>query len=125
MRVLSVVIAAAAVLSAGLALAGPGAGRAEAGRKLFDQQCKMCHAVKPGVKSVTAPNLFRIAGRKAGTGDYSSTPAIKRANITWSDKKLDEFLAGPNKMVPGTLMVVSVGNKQQRADIVAYLLTLK
>ena len=37
----------------------------------------------------------------------------------------DEFLINPNAKVPGTAMIGMVADPQQRADVIAYLSTLK
>jgi cytochrome c2 len=38
---------------------------------------------------------------------------------------LEKYLADPKKALPGTTMMVAAANAQDRADIVAYLATLK
>ena len=43
----------------------------------------------------------------------------------WSAETLDEFLANPNAKVPGTAMIGILTDPQQRADVIAYLSTLK
>jgi cytochrome c len=45
--------------------------------------------------------------------------------VTWSAETLDEFLADPNAEVPGTPMAGVLTDPQQRADVIAYLSTLK
>jgi cytochrome c2 len=46
---------------------------------------------------------------------------LKSARITWSIDKLDEWLAGPQKLVPGARMPVRVLDAPSRHDIIAYL----
>ena len=51
---------------------------------------------------------------------------MKAANITWDDKQLDDYLADPQKVVPGNVMPFSgLADATQRADVIAYLKTLK
>ena len=39
--------------------------------------------------------------------------------------RLDEFLTNPSAKVPGTAMIGILNDPQQRADVIAYLATLK
>jgi cytochrome c len=51
---------------------------------------------------------------------------MKSANITWDAKALDAYLADPQKAVPGNQMPFSgITDPKQRADVIAYLATLK
>ena len=51
---------------------------------------------------------------------------MKNANIVWDEKALDAFLDNPQKVVPGTTMPFSgIANPRERADLIAYLETLK
>ena len=45
--------------------------------------------------------------------------------MTWSAETLDEFLVNPNAKVPGTAMAGILTDPQQRAELIAYLSTLK
>jgi cytochrome c len=73
------------------------------------------------------PNLFGVVGRKAGTyPGFSYSSAMKTSGIVWTRAKLDAFLAATQKVVPGNAMpIVGIADPGQRADIVAYLATLK
>ena len=52
--------------------------------------------------------------------------AMKSAGITWNGKTLDAYVADPQKAVPGNVMPFSgVVDAKQRADLIAYLGTLK
>lgn len=119
-------LSASIAIGAGLATASAGQAQdAAAGATLFKQRCAACHSTAPGAKSAVGPNLAGVAGRKAGQGDFNYSPALRSSGITWDKAKLDSFLAAPKKLVPGTRMVIGVPNAQQRANIVAYLHTLK
>jgi cytochrome c len=98
---------------------------AAAGGSQFKARCGACHSITPGQKAMLAPNLSGVAGRKAGSTEFNYSPALKASNLKWDKPSLDKFLAGPMKLVPGTRMVISVPDAKQRADIVAYLSTLK
>lgn len=73
------------------------------------------------------PNLFGVVGRKAGSyPGYSYSGAMKSAGSVWTTSKLDAYLADPQKLVPGNNMpLAGISDPQQRADIAAYLATLK
>ncbi|MEO6080397.1 MAG: c-type cytochrome [Steroidobacteraceae bacterium] len=100
----------------------------ENGQEFFTQVCGICHsATKEPGGPVLGPNLVGVVGRKAGTlpGFATYTPALKAYGVKWSAKTLDEFLVNPAMKVPGTLMAMPVPDPQTRADLIAYLATLK
>jgi cytochrome c len=97
------------------------------GRDLFRDQCGVCHAAGDGDGAGgAAPSLRGVVGRKVG-GDpeFTYSPALTDAKDTWSETSLNAFLADPQKAIPGTYMPVKVGADADRADIVAYLATVK
>jgi cytochrome c2 len=68
---------------------------------------------------------FRGENRGAHNGAQSSRPALKDSKITWNKKTLDKFLLNPMAKVPGTAMPMLIADNKIRADVVAYLATLK
>jgi cytochrome c len=51
---------------------------------------------------------------------------MKRSNIVWDDKTLDNYIADPQKAVPGNRMpFAGLQDASKRADIAAYLSSLK
>ena len=116
-------IAAAALASYGNL--GHAAGDATRGQKYFQTQCTACHSVNTGQSGV-GPSLRGVVGRKAGSlADFAYTQALKAAGATWDEKSLDEFLANPTQKVAGTSMVIAIPAAGDRADVIAYLSTLK
>jgi cytochrome c len=107
-----------------LALAGAHAQDAAAGGMAF-QQCAECHS--PGASDGNGPGLKGVAGRQAGRKDgFIYSAAMKKATFTWDDKTLDAFLKDPRAVVPGTTMAYGGDDDaKERADLVAYLKTLK
>jgi cytochrome c len=99
----------------------------ENGKAVFDAMCSVCHSVQPTGGPTQGPNLLGILGRKAGVEpDFPMfSQALKTSKITWSKKTLDKFLLNPGTMVQGTVMPMQIADKKARADVVAYLATLK
>ncbi|WP_456759033.1 cytochrome c oxidase assembly protein [Bradyrhizobium sp. USDA 4011] len=90
------------------------------GLELFTQRCSTCHVLD---RNMTGPMLGGVVGRPAGSAaGFSYSPALKNAHLTWSTDKLDEWLAGPQTLVPGARMPVRVLDAPSRHDIIAYLL---
>ena len=51
---------------------------------------------------------------------------MKQSGITWSADKIDAYIAAPKKVVPGGKMKYDgLADAGTRADLVAYLMTLK
>ena len=102
------------------------AGNAATGAILFNR-CVICHSNTKGAPNRNGPNLFGVVGRKAGTyPGFAYSPAMKKAGFVWTVPKLEAYLADPQKLVPGNEMpIAGISDLQQRADIAAYLATLK
>ena len=103
-------------------------GDAANGEKLFmANSCPACHGVTKEDNSMVGPSLFGIVGRKAGTAPslLGASENLKNYGVIWTAETLDEFLADPDAKVPGTPMAGELADPQQRADVIAYLATLK
>ena len=100
-------------------------GDAAAGEKVF-LNCKTCHAIEAG-KNMVGPSLHAIQGRHSGEiPGFSYSVANKGSGIVWSDEKLFQYLENPQRVIPGTKMTYTgVKDPQQRANVIAYLNTLK
>lgn len=99
-------------------------GDAEHGKTVF-AICSACHSPEEGVNKL-GPSLFGVVGRPTGSiAGFHYTPALSNFKQTWTPELLDKWLQGPAKLVPGTAMFITVSNDQNRADIIAYLATLK
>ena len=124
-RVLGLAAAGLALCAAGAASA-QAAGDAAKGKTIFDQQCKTCHSNVAG-QEIAAPSLFGVVGRKAGSdpGFKAYTPAIKASNVVWTQPNLNRFLSGPGDMIPGTAMPITLASPADRANVIAYLASLK
>jgi cytochrome c len=95
------------------------------GTQRFQVMCGTCHAIDPSQRKI-GPHLKGVVGRKAASVEGANySPALKASGWTWDKSKLEVYLADPRKALPGTTMTIGVGNAQDRADIIAYLETLK
>jgi cytochrome c len=93
------------------------------GQTRYEARCGGCHSAE---MNRVGPKHRGVFGRKAGAvGDYSYSTALKKSGLTWDAATLDKWLTGPPKLVPGTKMGISVADAKDRADIIAYLATLR
>ena len=72
--------------------------------------------------ALLAANTAHAAGSVSGF-DYS--PALAKAGFVWDARSLERWIADPESVVPGQRMGFRVDDASERADIVAFLLTLK
>lgn len=101
-------------------------GNVAAGKAAF-AACASCHQVGPAARGGFGPQLNGIIGRGAGsTLDYAYSPAMKNANIVWTQQNLAAFIKDADSVVPGTKMrFLSLGyNDRKIADLLAYLGTV-
>ena len=99
----------------------------ENGRATFNAMCGVCHSTQKTGGPSEGPNLIGVVGRKAGSQPefkkYSK--ALPASGITWTEKTLNQFLVNPGDKVPGTFMPMQIPDNKTRADVVAFLATLK
>jgi cytochrome c len=93
------------------------------GKQLFTA-CQACHTEKP---DALGPSLKGVVGRKSGSlEDFRYSNAMKRANLTWTEDNLRDYIMDPQTRVKGNRMPFSgYSNPNDAADVVAYLQTLK
>jgi len=120
---LSIIAAAISVVC--LSSAAYADGDTVAGKSVFNK-CAICHSPAQGKNSV-GPTLFGVVGRQSASVDgFKYSDAMKAANKTWDAATLDTYLTNPKAMVPGTKMVFAgLPNPEDRANVIAYLATLK
>jgi hypothetical protein len=106
------------------------AGDAARGQAYFQLSCAICHSAELGPGNTIilkqGPSLMGLLGRPAGSlPHFGYTKALRDSGLTWDESTLNRFLANPMAMLPGTAMPMPVPNDTNRADVIAYLSTLK
>jgi cytochrome c len=98
---------------------------AQHGQQVF-QQCTVCHTLDPSGSSL-GPSLRGVVNRKAGSlPGFRYSNAMSRAGFAWTAANLDAYLRDPQAKVPGNHMPFSgLPADKDRADLIAYLQTLK
>ncbi len=130
MRHLGVELAWIAAVGSALMMAvsapAAAAGNVAGGKAVFRSHCAICHSTLPGRNKV-GPSLFGVVGRKSGSEPgYNYSAAMKNSDLVWTEDELEKYLKSPHAIVPGTKMSFpGLQNPQQRADVIAYLATLK
>jgi cytochrome c len=97
-----------------------------AGQAVFKSVCSICHAAQAG-KNGVGPSLFGVVGRKTGAvPGFHYSVGNQNANLTWDEATLDKYLQSPKTIVPGTTMsYAGLKDDTRRADLIAYLATVK
>ncbi|MFO1326651.1 MAG: c-type cytochrome [Rubrivivax sp.] len=111
---------------AALLLAAPAlhaAGDARRGEQAYEARCGGCHAL---AEHRVGPRHAGLAGRRAGSEPgYDYSPALRASGIVWGADTLERWIADPEALVPGQRMGYRVGDAALRADLVAWLMTLR
>lgn len=94
--------------------------------KLVYAKCAACHSVNAGENRL-GPSLHGVFGREAGKApNYNYSPANKNSHYVWTGEHLFTYLENPRQAMPGNKMAFAgLADAQQRADLIAYLETLK
>ncbi len=105
-------------------------GDSDRGKIFFQQSCALCHADSLGPENEEVvrqgPSLVGILGRRAASSaNFNYSKALAASGLIWDAPTLDRFLTNPATAVPGTTMPIAVANAGDRADLIAYLSTLK
>ncbi|UFZ07894.1 c-type cytochrome [Bradyrhizobium ontarionense] len=97
-----------------------------AGKSIFQRICQNCHSAEIGINKV-GPSLWNIVGRQpAAVPDYVYSEGMKTNKTPWTAAALDTYIADPRGDVHGVKMYFKgLADGKERADVVAYLSTLK
>jgi cytochrome c len=108
-----------------LALAASPAPAADAERgKVVFQACASCHSERP---DAIGPSLRGVVGRKSATlEDFRYSNPMKRANLTWDEANLRDYIIDPQAKVKGNRMPYGgLHDTNDVDDLIAYLKVLK
>jgi cytochrome c len=96
---------------------------ADHGKELY-KACEACHTEKP---DALGPSLKGVVGRKSAALDsYRYSGPMTRANLTWTEANLHDYIADPQAKVKGNRMPYGgLTNPADVDDVIAYLATLK
>lgn len=97
-----------------------------AGKIVFQRTCQTCHSPEIGINKV-GPSLWNVVGRQpAAVPDYAYSEGMKNNKTPWTAAALDAYIADPRGGVHGVKMYFKgLADGKERADVVAYLSTLK
>ena len=113
-------LVAVLVLASTSAVAG---GDAVRGQQVYEMRCGGCHSVET---DRVGPRHAGLLGRRAGAvPGFAYSPALASSKLVWNASTLDRWLTNPEALVPGQRMGYSLSDAAQRADVIAYLSTLK
>jgi cytochrome c len=89
--------------------------------------CGACHGTSAGAPPSLGPNLFGVAGKKAGSvAGYDYSDAMKGSSVVWTAANLQAFVREPNKVIPGNNMdYPGVPDDATAKAIADYMATLK
>ena len=97
-------------------------GDASRGQKLYETRCMGCHSID---SNRVGPAHRAVFGRRAGSvPDYDYSPALRKSALVWNAVTLDRWLTDPEALIPGQKMWYSVSDASDRADLIAYLMTV-
>jgi cytochrome c len=122
----------AGMLAGGGALAQGGGARewrtpppvdVQRGAALYQARCTACHAVD---SNKIGPAHRGVMGRRVGSlKGYSYSAELAQSRLRWTPQTLNAWLEDPEDLVPGQRMGFQVDELQERADLIAYLATLR
>ena len=101
----------------------PPPGSAQTGAVLYQQHCTACHAID---SNKIGPAHRGVVGRRAGSlPGYTYSAELAASRLRWTPQTLYKWLGDPEDLVNGQRMGFLIESEQERADLIAYLVTLK
>lgn len=101
-------------------------GDADNGALIYQDACGQCHQLNPGLNK-KGPQLMNIYGAKAAElEDYNYSEGLAASGWVWDAETLDPYIADAEKAMPDTKMLSDpIPDAKERADVIAYLSTLR
>ena len=95
------------------------------GEAVAKDACAGCHHFEDG-KNSFGPHLWNVVGRsRASVSDFTYSKALSALGGDWTFDALNEFLARPAEIVPGTSMNYrGLTDPEKRANLIVFLRTL-
>lgn len=113
------------LFSAAVTIAAPVHAAPLDGKRIFQNNCAICHSASPDMATLAGPPLFNVVDRKIGGVPgfaYSDAlGALGAQGKPWTKQELDLFLKDPAVYAPGTSMPIAVAQPAERAALIAYL----
>ena len=101
----------------------PPPGDVARGMVLYQQRCTACHAID---SNKIGPAHRGVMGRRVGgLPGYKYSDELARSRLRWTPQTLNAWLEDPEQLVAGQRMGFQVESAAERADLIAYLATLK
>jgi cytochrome c len=116
-------VALYALMSLAFVAPASAAGDAQRGEQVYEARCGACHSA---AADRIGPRHAGVFGRRAGSvAGFQYSSALAASKLVWDEALLTRWLIDPEQVVPGQAMGYRLGDAQERADVVAYLRTLK
>ncbi|MEM8985754.1 MAG: c-type cytochrome [Pseudomonadota bacterium] len=98
------------------------AANVENGKRQFGQ-CRACHTLDEGGRSMAGPNLWNVFGAASGgKSGFRYSADLKDGAIMWTPDTLDAYLKNPRSVAPKTYMAFrGVMDETKRTDLMAYI----
>lgn len=101
----------------------PPPGDAQRGKALYESRCVACHSID---EHRTGPAHRGVFGRRVGNAPgYKYSVELAASRMRWTAQTLNAWLADPEDFIPGQRMGFQVDDAQDRADLIAWLATLR
>lgn len=101
-------------------------GDADNGAIIYQDACGQCHQLNAGLNK-KGPQLMNIYGAHAAQlKDYTYSKGLKQSEWVWDAETLDPYIADAQKVMTDSKMLSNpMPDAKERADVIAYLSTLR
>ena len=90
---------------------------------MYQQHCTACHAID---SNKIGPAHRVVVERRVGSlPGYKYSDELATSRLRWTPQTLNKWLGDPEDLVNGQRMGFLIESEQERADLIAYLVTLK